>query len=211
MRMPPVRAVRRSELLVVAILSAALSVAACSGDDGGPADAPPSGGAGASTATDTAPPPLETTATMGKVRGQLPKGKRTKVREQVAHAVDEWFDAAYIGGDYPRTDYSASWPGFTTGAKADAEDDKSLMSNFDVGRVISSVEAITRKVSVDVLAVRGHARGATARFVLKFRTVGDVKDEDEQHKWEVRGRLFLTPSPDGWRIFGYDVTKGAVA
>ena len=206
MRMPPVRAVRRSELLVVAILSAALSVAACSGDDGGPADAPPSGGAGASTATDNTPPPLETTSTLGKVRGQLPKGKRSKVRQQVAHAVDAWFDAAYVGGDYPRTDYSDSWPGFTTGAKADAQDDKSLMSTFDVGRAITSVEAITRKVSVDVLAVRGHAQGATARFVLKFKTDGDVR-----RKIEVSGRLFLTPSPDGWRIFGYDVTKGRFA
>ena len=213
MRLPTVRAVRRSELLVAAILSAALSVAACSGDDGdgGPAGTPPSGGGGASTATDNTPPPVQTTSTMGQVRGQLPQDKRSKVREQVAHAVDAWFDAAYVGGDYPRNDFSDSWPGFTTGAKADAEDDKLLMSTFDVGRVVSSVEAITRKVSVDVLAVRGHAQGATARFVLKYRTVGDVKDDDVQHKTVVRGRLFLTPSPDGWRIFGYDVTKGAIA
>ena len=211
MRLPPVRAVRRSELLVVAILSAALSVAACSGDDSDPAATPPSDGGGASTATDNTPAPVQTTSTMGRVRGQLPQGKRSKVREQVAHAVDAWFDAAYVGGDYPRTDFSDSWPGFTTGAKADAEDDKALMSNFASGRVISSVEALTRKVSVDVLAVQGHARGATARFVLKFRTVGDVKDDDVEHKTEVRGRLFLTPSPDGWRIFGYDVTSGAIA
>ncbi len=207
MRLPPVRAVRRSELLVVAILSAALSVAACSGggDDDDPAATPPSGGSGASTATD-APPPVETDATLGKVRGQLPKGKRSKVRQQVAHAVDEWFDAAYVGGDYPRNDYSNSWPGFTTGAKADAEGDKALMSNQDIGTEVSSVRATARRVSVDVLAVRGHAQGATARFVLKFKTDGDV-----QRKIEVSGRLFLTPSPEGWRIFGYDVTKGRFA
>ena len=42
--------------------------------------------------------------------------------------------------------------------------------------------------------------------MLKFRTDGDV-----QRKIEVSGRLFLTPSPDGWRIFGYDVTKGRFA
>ncbi len=124
----------------------------------------------------------------------------------MAHAVDEWFDAAYVGGDYPRTDYSASWPGFTTGAKADAEDDKALMSNQDIGTEVSSVWATARRVSVDVLAVRGHAQGATARFVLKFKTDGDV-----QRKIEVSGRLFLTPSPEGWRIFGYDVTKGRFA
>lgn len=208
MRLPPVRAVRRSELLVVAILSAALSVAACSGggDDDDPAGAPPSGGSQASTATDNEPPPVETDATLGQVRGQLPKGKRSKVRQQVAHAVDEWFDAAYVGGAYPRNDFSTSWPGFTTGAKADAEGDKALMSNQDIGTDISAVKATARRVSVDVLAVRGHAQGATARFVLKFKTDGDV-----QRKIEVSGRLFLTPSPDGWRIFGYDVTKGRFA
>ena len=208
MRLPYVRAVRRSELLVVAILSAALSVAACSGggDDDDPAATPPSGGSQASTATDNAPPPVETRATLGKVRGKLPKGKRSKVREQVAHAVDDWLEAAYVGGDYPRTDFSTSWPGFTTGAKSDAEGDKALMSNQDIGDEVSSVRATARRVSVDVLAVQGHARGATARFVLKFKTDGDV-----QRKIEVSGRLFLTPSPDGWRIFGYDVTKGRFA
>jgi hypothetical protein len=203
MRLTPVRGVRRSELLVVAILSAALSVAACSGDD---PSASPQGGGSASTATDNTPPPVRTTSTMGKVTGKLPAAKRSRVREQVAQAVDAWFDAAYVGGDYPRTDYSTSWPGFTTGARADAEDDKQLMSNSDIGRVIDGVEVTTRKVAVDVLATQGNAQGATARFVLKFRTSGDT-----QQKVEVRGRLFLTPSPEGWRIFGYDVTKGQVA
>ena len=128
------------------------------------------------------------------------------MRQQVAHAVDEWFDAAYVGGTYPRDDFAASWPGFTTGAKADASGDKALMSNEDIGSQISSVRATARRVSIDVLAVHGKAQGATARFVLKFKTDGDV-----QRKIEVNGRLFLTPSPDGWRIFGYDVTKGRFA
>ena len=128
------------------------------------------------------------------------------VRKQVAHAVDEWFDAAYVGGDYPRNDFATSWPGFTVGAKADAQGDKALMSNQDIGADIDGVEATDRKVTVDVLAVKGHPAGATARFVLKFHTSGDV-----QRKIEVRGRLFLTPGTDGWRIFGYDVTKGRAA
>ena len=68
-----------------------------------------------------APPPLETTATLGKVTGKLPKAKRSKVRKQVARAVDGWIDAAYVGGDYPRNDFATAWPGFTTGAKVDAE------------------------------------------------------------------------------------------
>jgi hypothetical protein len=212
MRTPPPKAVRRThvvaELGVVLLLVLAVVLAACSGDDAdssGSGDTGDAAGAPADGATD-APAPVETTAMLGKVRGKLPQGKRSKVRQQVAHAVDEWFDAAYVDGDYPRNDFSTSWPGFTTGAKADAEGDKALMSNQDIGSDVSSVRATARRVSVDVLAVHGHAQGATARFVLKFKTDGDV-----QRKIEVSGRLFLAPSPDGWRIFGYDVTKGRFA
>ena len=191
---------------VAALLCVALSATACSGGSSDSSGAPSGdGGSSASQGTD-GPPPLKTTATLGKVSGKLPKGKRSKARKQVAHAVDEWFDAAYVDGAYPRNDFASSWPGFTTGAKADAQGDKRLMSNQDIGTKISSVKATARKVVVDVLAVRGHAQGATARFVLKFKTSGDV-----QRKIEVRGRLFLTPGPDGWRIFGYDVTKGRAA
>jgi hypothetical protein len=206
---PRPRAVPRSHAAAEAgvglLLVLAVVLGACSGggDDssGGNGD----GGNPADGATD-APAAIETTATLGKVTGKLPKAKRSKARQQVAHAVDEWFDAAYVAGDYPRDDFSTSWPGFTTGAKADAQVDKGLMSNQDIGSDISSVEAMARKVTVDVLAVKGHAQGATARFVLKFRTDGDVR-----RKLEVRGRLFLTPGPDGWQIFGYDVTKGRAA
>jgi hypothetical protein len=188
----------------VPALCLAISLSACTGDGSGSSAGPSGDGPGGEAAD--APAPLETTAGLGKVSGQLPKAKRSKVRTQVAHAVDAWFDAAYVGGDYPRNDFANAWPGFTTGAKADAHGDKSLMSNQDIGTEISSVAATARKVTVDVLAVKGHPQGATARFVLRFRTDGDV-----QRKIEVRGRLFLTPGPDGWRIFGYDVTKGRFA
>ena len=207
-RTPPSRAVRRSHALaeggVLLVLALAVTLAACSGDSSdpsaGPDDPGTSEGAGA---TDAPAPPVETEAAMGRVTGQLPQEKRSKVRDQVAHAVDAWFDAAYVGGDYPRDDFADAWPGFTTGAQAEAQGDKALMSNQDIGADIAGVEATARKVTVDVLAVKGKPSGATARFVLKFRTDGDV-----QRKVEVRGRLFLTPEADGWHIFGYDVTKG---
>ena len=182
------------------VLLLALSVSACSGDSSDP-DAGPSGDPTSSEATEA--PPLETTVAMGRVTGKLGKDKRSRTRQQVGKAVDAWFEAAYVGGDYPRSDFASSWPGFTAGAKARAKDDKALMSNQDIGADISAVEPTVRKVTVDLLAVRGRAVGATARVVLRFGTEGDV-----QRKVEVRGRLFLTPTAEGWRIFGYDVTKG---
>ena len=52
---------------------------------------------------------------------------------------------------------------------------------------------------------RGKAAGVTARFVLRFRTTGDVTKQVT-----VSGRLFLTRSAGGaWQIFGYDVAKGS--
>jgi hypothetical protein len=212
-RTAPSRASRHSRALaeagVLLVLALAVTLAACSGDSDDPSADPGESDPGSSetAGTTVAPaPPVETEATMGKVTGQLPPEKRSKVRQQVAHAVDAWFDAAYVGGDYPRDDFADAWPGFTTGAQAEARGDKALMSNQDIGADIAGVEATAREVTVDVLAVKGKPSGATARFVLKFRTDGDVR-----RKVEVRGRLFLTPESDGWHIFGYDVTKGRSA
>jgi hypothetical protein len=212
-RTAPSRVSRHSRALaeagVLLVLALAVTLAACSGDPDDPSADPGDGDPGSSEAADPteAPvPPVETEATMGKVTGRLPQEKRSKVRQQVAHAVDAWFDAAYVGGDYPRNDFADAWPGFTTGAESEARGDKALMSNQDIGADIAGVEATARQVTVDVLAVKGKPSGATARFVLKFHTDGDV-----QRKVEVRGRLFLTPESDGWHIFGYDVTKGRSA
>ena len=86
-RTPPSRAVRRTHALaeagVVLILALALTLAACSGDSSEPSADPDDAGPSASEATE-APPPLETTASLGKVTGKLPQAKRSKVRQQVA-------------------------------------------------------------------------------------------------------------------------------
>lgn len=192
---------RRAPAIAATLLSLTVVTTACSGgsDSSG---ATPADGSSSATAPDE-PAPLATTATIGKMTGKLPKAERSGVRRQVATAVDRWFDAAYVGGDWPRNDFADAWAGFTPGAAADAKGDKRLMSNQDIGAKISAVEATKRDVTVDVLAVKGHPAGATARFVLRFATSGDL-----QRKLVVRGRLFLTPGGDGWRIFGYDVTKG---
>ena len=77
------------------------------------------------------------------------------------------------------------------------------MTNQPLARRIDGVRATQRLVWIDVLPAGGRAAGATARFRLEFTTTGDVKKSVA-----VRGRLFLTPGPDGWKVFGYDVAKG---
>jgi hypothetical protein len=142
--------------------------------------------------------------TIEKVPGRLSPKVRLGVRHHVGHVVDRWFDAAFVGGDYPRSDFHTAWPGFTLGARAEAHHDKTLMSNQAIGSRIDEVTATRRRVWIDVLPVHRRAAGATARFVLDFKTTGKV-----ERSVEVRGRLFLVPSPEGWKVFGYDVAQGA--
>ncbi|MDP2772673.1 MAG: hypothetical protein Q8O61_03875, partial [Nocardioides sp.] len=123
-------------------------------------------------------------------------------KTKVAAVVDTWIDAAYLG-DFPRTDFSDAFPGFTKGAAADATTDAALMSNKRFGADLEQVVATKREVVVDALAVRKNAVAATAHFVLAIRLDGAVN-----RKERVRGRLFLTFDKGAWRVFGYDVNRG---
>ncbi|MBB6629186.1 hypothetical protein H5V45_17800 [Nocardioides sp. KIGAM211] len=186
-------------LLVLALLAGA-----CSGDDGG--DGP--GAEASATATGSAaadePAPITTTASLGVLTGKLGRKDRARFTKAVTRVVDDWIDAAYLDGDYPRGDFRASFPHFTTGARAEALRERDLMTNQDVGRRIDGVTATRRVLHIDALVVRHRPVGATARFVLRLRTTGDL-----ERRIEVAGRLFLTQH-HGWRIFGYDVHKGAL-
>lgn len=181
-------------------LAMGLALGACSGGD----DEPDEPGAGATT-SDAPAPAVETVVELGRVTGSLPKEARDRVADEVAEVVDGWTQAAYLGGDYPRRDFSDSWPGFTAGAREEAHRDRALMSNEDIGERIDGVEVRRSRVRVDVLAVRKHAVGVTARVLLGFRTTGDL-----ERVVRVEGRLYLTHTEGGWRVFGYDMTKGTV-
>lgn len=201
---------RRRLLAPVVLLLAVGLAAGCTsdGDSGQPAArATPTMSGSAPTAT---PEPVHTKVSVVNVVGGLPKDARERVRRHVGKVVDGWFDAAYVGGNYPRRDFSEAFPGFTSGAKAQAHRDRALMSNDAIGTRLSGVTATRRWVFLDVLAPRHHAAAVTARFRLDFRTQGKAKGQDPKPV-EVRGRLFLTPSPHGWRVFGYDVAKGTPA
>jgi len=192
--------VRRAYAAALAVLALALGAGACSGgsdDEPEPPAAVPSGAPSS--------PAVRTDVSIGEVTGALPRHERRRLADRVGEVVDGWVEAAYLGGRYPRRDFADSWPGFTVGAKDDARRDKALMSNQDIGERIDGVQARRSQVRVDVLAVRRHAVAATARVVLRFRTTGDVERDVR-----VQGRLYLTPTGHGWRVFGYDMTKGAV-
>lgn len=193
------QASRRGSAAAAIVLAAALAASGCSGDD----DEPEPRSAGSSSAT--APAEVVTTVTYGTITGRLPKPKRVRLVGQMEKVVDGWIDAAYVGGDYPRTRFADSWPGFTAGARQQAAHDAGLMSNKDIGAGIDGVVAKRRIVKLDVLAVKHRAVGVTARVVVRFATTGS-KPRDIR----VAGRLYLTRGKQGWKVFGYDMTKSQV-
>jgi len=140
----------------------------------------------------------------GVVAGKLRPRARRAVAADVGKVVDAWFEAAYLGGEYPRRDFADAFPGFTRGAARLARHDRALMSNVTIGRRVDEVVPVRRTVRVDLLSPRRRAVGATARFRLEFRTAGDLA-----RRVVVNGRLALTRTRAGaWRVFAYDVRRG---
>ncbi len=179
-----------------------LPLAAC-GAGAKPAQPSPEPPASAEQPVEPVVVPLETATKIRRVYGRLPDVRRKRVRHQIEKVVDKWWEASYVGGTYPRDDFRAAFPGFTSGSEKRAREDKDLLTNQVAGPLIESVTPKHRSVSLDILAVDGHARSVTARFVLRFRTTGA-----REGITVVRGRLLLTRRNGAWRIFGYDVAKG---
>lgn len=175
-----------------------LALIGCSSDDEPEAD--PSS---PSSTSPPAPPPLATHTTMGVISGKLDDQARGRIKEKVAAVVDDWFEAAYVGGDWPRTDFGDAYPHFSARAARDAAQDAGLMSNARLGEQLEAVEATKRRLRIDVLAVKRRAVGVTARFVLEMNLAGEVNRSER-----VAGSLFLTYQDGGWQVFGYDVQRG---
>ena len=192
---------RRVAALVASLLVLAGASTSCSGNDA--SSKPSASPSSPSAPTHSARPEVTTQVSLERVPGKLAPDVRRRVQRQVGDVVDHWFDAAYVGGRYPRNNFKHAFPGFTVGARAQAHHDKALMTNQRLAKHIDGVRATQRLVWIDVLPAGGRAAGATARFRLEFTTTGK-----ERKSVAVRGRLFLAPGPDGWKVFGYDVAKG---
>jgi hypothetical protein len=201
------RRVRRTAATGALALTLGLGAGACSG-----ADDPVEPAAGSPTGSPSGSPSpaaertLATTVSYGEVTGRMDRPTRQRLERQVQAVVDGWTEAAYLGGDYPRRAFADVWPGFTRGAQDQARHDRALMSNQDIGERIDGVTARRNALVLDALAVRGRPVAVTARVRLGFRTSGDL-----ERTVRVTGRLFLTRTDGQWKVFGYDVTKGAVA
>lgn len=202
LRPHPLRAVRAVGATVLAC-ALTLGLVGCSDDEDPETDAPTSssGPDDADDAGDVAPP-LATTASIGKVTGALSEQSKDRLTTRITEVVDGWLDAAYVGGDFPRTDFSGAYPGFTAGAAREAAKDAALTSNKGIGDKVEEVVATKREVTVDALAVDRSAVAVTARIILAMRLSGGL-----DRKERVRGSVFLTYR-GGWKIFAYDLKRG---
>lgn len=178
--------------LAIAVL---MGFSACTGDAEEPEVKP-------STSTSAAPEPVVTDAALGSVRGALSAARATAVVADVTEVLDTWSTRAFEGA-YPRTDFTDAFTLFTPGARKLALARTSLLSNAAVGADLTAARVAKRAVRVDVLAAKGKAAGATARIRIVVDLTGATARREV-----VTGRLLLTPTANGWRVFGFDVRRG---
>ncbi len=134
---------------------------------------------------------------MTRVLGTLPASSRPALEANVGKAVSAYVDGAFLSGDYPRSDFGASFSSFTKGAATDARRDQDLLTNHELGPTTESVRATRRTAYLSVLAPHKVAAGVTAKVDLVF-----VVDRGDQPAQRVRlaGRLLLTRTGDGRRL-----------
>lgn len=189
--------------LAGALLALALTATGCSGD--GADDADPDGpgrSRSGSTAQEAGADRVRTEVVVGEAVGRIAPRRHQEVARRVARVVDGWWDAAFVDAAYPRTRYRGAFPRFTRAAAAQAWRQRDLMTSRRLGDRIDALVPVSRRVAVDVLAVRQVPRGATARVRMVYRTEGQLT-----RRVQVQGRLVLTWR-GGWRVFGFDVTQG---
>jgi hypothetical protein len=183
-----------------------VATAGCTGEDEPPSSLP-------SRSVEPQPvleaKPVATDIAVGKVLGaKLGRQQRKRLEGQVSRVVSRYFDAAFLGGEYPRRDFSAAFGTFSRGAADRARGDRSLLTNAAVGATTDAVAAKAKKVRLDVLVPQRRVVGLTARVRLVFvRKSSDGADQ----RVTVKGRLLLDRKKSGpWQVFGYDLTRSSV-
>lgn len=197
----------RRLLAVLTVLVVGLAATACTGDGGGSGDG---GGRSSSTpgrASEPGPPSVRWQGGVTHVAGRMGPSARARVVRRVRATLSTYLDGAFLRGEYPRDNFSASLAAFTTGARARAGRDASLLTNEPLGASTRAVRATRRTAYLSVLAPGGRPAGATAAVDLVLRV---DRGEQPTRRVHLRGRFLLTPRPaGGWAIFGYDLARSA--
>ena len=153
------------------------------------------------------PRPTPARIRVTRVSGELKDADREVLAGRVGAVVTGYFQDAFLGGDYPRSDFGDAFATFTGGARAQARGDRQLLTNIRLGPTTEQVVARRQTAYLSVLAPYRVAAGVTARVDLRYLA---VRAEDRVAQVRVHGRLLLTRDrTGGWAIFGYDLSRSA--
>ncbi|MGH3509475.1 MAG: hypothetical protein ACRDPI_04515 [Nocardioidaceae bacterium] len=194
------KSARARSLAVVSTLALLAATAACTHH------AKPAA-AGSPTPSVTATPvPLKVLVT--RVSGKLSPGAQANLQASIGKAIDAYFDAAYLGGTYPRSDFSDALSQFPTNLSQQAKGDIDLITNATLGPTTQRVEAKTKTAYLSVLAPHKVAAGVSARVRLVYL---DERGAKPAQQVTVTGRLTLTRvnGSSQWQIFGYSLARSA--
>ena len=200
--------VRRSAAALTAVLLA-LTAAGCTGDDDGPRSTPtpPTASEGSTATLEPRPAPARVRVT--RVAGRMRPKDREVLADNVGKVVTAYFDDAFLGGDQPRTGFRGGFATFTPDAARSARRQQRLTTNAALGPTAEAVVPRRQRAFLSVLSPKGVATGVTARVDLAYLV---QRSEGADRLVTVRGRLLLTRAASGgWKIFGYDLTRGTRA
>lgn len=152
--------------------------------------------------------PVPTKVTVARVAGErLRKEQRQRLEKQVARVLSGYFDDAFLGGEYPRSDFAGALAAFSPGAAERAASDRGLLTNTEIGGETEAVVARAKQARLDVLVPRRLVAGLTARIRLVFL---QERSDGADQIVTVKGRLMLNRKSSGaWQIFGYDVSRSS--
>jgi hypothetical protein len=193
-------------------VAALVLVAGGSGCSGGSSGTGGAGGSGdledsaARTSGQRDLPALALRTGVTRVIGELDPAARKRLAGKVDALVGRYLQAAFLDpesrADGSKAGAASRFPGFTSGARAQAVTDRRLLTAASL-RGADRVTPVLATAYVSVLAPEGRLAGATARVALDLR----VSSDEGTRPLRVRGRLLLTPTSQGWRIFGYDLSQ----
>jgi hypothetical protein len=191
----------RTALLALALVAA---VAGCTADDESEPGPSPQTSASSAPTLMVEPGPLR--VRLAPVRGQLAEQARDDVRATMRRVLGAWMEGGFGAQDGP--DHPQAYARYTPRAGDLARRQRAVTTNAALGPELVEVVPTRRVAEVSVLAAGGRAVGASADVLLVL--VG-AREDGSQTELVVRGRLRLTPTSDGWKVFGFDLTRSVGA
>lgn len=180
--------------VAVALVAAAT---ACTGDSAG--EPTPSPESSSAPILQVRPGPLTVRLTP-PVRGQLAPGSRNNLRASLRRALGSWMSSGFGAG----TDSSDAFVAYTPGAAGLARRQAAVTTTTRLEPELVETVPTRRQARVSVLAAGGRAVGASADVVL---VVVGAHADGSSIEVVVRGDLELTPTSDGWKVFGFELAR----